>query len=109
MLTRSSSICTLEGDEEDGEREEEEEPVEDLLKAGHLTRLLEEDLSAEVDALSLGGVSGDLSSLLGRLRTQRDACQPQQLQVGHTHTETLVYGDRHTHTETLVYGDRHTH
>ena len=85
MLTRSSSLCTPESDEEDGEKEEEEEePVEDLLKAGHLTRLLEEDLSAEVDALSLGGVSGDLSSLLGRLRTQRDACQPQQLQVAHT-------------------------
>ncbi|CAL8311820.1 unnamed protein product [Lota lota] len=69
-----------ESDEEDGEKEEEEEPVEDLLKPGHLTRLLEEDLSAEVDALSLGGVSGDLTSLLGRLRTHRDACQPHQLQ-----------------------------
>ena len=79
-------------------------------------------MSAEVDALSLGGVSGDLSSLLGRLRTQRDACQPQQLQVGHAHSETLFNGDRHTHTlkhclmgtdthihtETLVYGDRPT-
>ncbi|XP_029902559.1 midasin isoform X2 [Myripristis murdjan] len=70
---------TRESDEEEDE-EEEEEPVEDLLKPGHLSRLLEEELAAEVESLSLGEVSAELETLLSRLRTHRDACQPQQLQ-----------------------------
>lgn len=58
--------------------------MEDLLKPGHLTRLLEEELAAEVEALCVGDVSGGVEQLLGRLRTHRDSCQPQQLQVaGH--------------------------
>ena len=56
--------------------------MEDLLKPGHLTRLLEEELTAEVDALSLGEVTSDLTQLLGGLRTHRDTCPPHQLQVG---------------------------
>ncbi|XP_071391101.1 midasin-like [Centroberyx affinis] len=67
-----------ESDEE--EEEEEEEPVEDLLKPGHLSRLLEEELEAEVESLSLGEVSAELERLLGRLGSHRDACPPQQLQ-----------------------------
>lgn len=63
------------------EAEADEEPVEDLLKPGHLTRLLEEELAAEVEALCVGDVSGGLEQLLGRLGTHRDSCQPQQLQV----------------------------
>lgn len=63
------------------EAEAEEEPVEDLLKPGHLTRLLEEELAAEVEALCVGDVSGGVEQLLGRLKTHRDSCQPQQLQV----------------------------
>lgn len=60
----------------------DEEPVEDLLKPGHLTRLLEEELAAEVEALCVGDVSGGVEQLLSRLRTHRDSCQqPQQLQV----------------------------
>jgi len=88
FLIPSSSFYTSEGNEEDGqkeeeeEEEEEEEPVEDLLKPGHLTHLLEEELSAEVDALSLGEVTSELTQLLDRLRTHRDSCQPHQLQVG---------------------------
>lgn len=63
------------------EAEKDEEPVEDLLKPGHLTRLLEEELAAEVDALCVGDVSGGVERLLSRLRTHRDSCLPQQLQV----------------------------
>lgn len=58
--------------------------MEDLLKPGHLTRLMEEELAAKVEALCVGDVSGGVEQLLGRLRTHRDLCQPQQLQVaGH--------------------------
>ncbi|CAB1342786.1 unnamed protein product [Coregonus sp. 'balchen'] len=59
---------------------EEEEPQEDLLKPGHLSRLLEEELGAEVASLSLGEVSDTLEQLLERLRVHRDSCPPQQLQ-----------------------------
>uniref|UniRef100_A0A8C9XGE6 Midasin AAA ATPase 1 n=1 Tax=Sander lucioperca TaxID=283035 RepID=A0A8C9XGE6_SANLU len=55
-------------------------PVEELLKPGHLTRLLEEELAAEVEALCVGEVSGRLERLLSQLRTQRDSCPPPQLQ-----------------------------
>ncbi|XP_051265817.1 midasin isoform X2 [Dicentrarchus labrax] len=67
-----------EGAEE--KEEEDEEPVEDLLKPGHLTRLLEEELATEVEALCVGDVSAGLERLLSRLRTHRDSCQPPQLQ-----------------------------
>lgn len=63
------------------EAEADEEPVEDLLKPGHLTRLLEEELAADVEALCVGDVRGGVEQLLSRLRTHRDSCQPQQLQV----------------------------
>lgn len=63
------------------EEEENEEPVEDLLKPGHLTQLLEEELAAEVEALCVGDVSSSLERLLSHLRTHRDSCQPPQLQV----------------------------
>ncbi len=46
------------------EEEEDEEPVEDLLKPGHLTRLLEEELAAEVEALCVGNVGADSPNLL---------------------------------------------
>ncbi|XP_041660686.1 midasin isoform X2 [Cheilinus undulatus] len=62
------------------EQADEEESVEDLLKPGHLTRLLEEELAAEVEALSVGDVSDGLERLLNRLKTHRDSCQPSQLQ-----------------------------
>ncbi|XP_035534963.1 midasin [Morone saxatilis] len=65
---------------DDSEEEEDEEPVEDLLKPGHLTRLLEEELATEVEALCVGDVSAGLERLLSRLRTHRDSCQPPQLQ-----------------------------
>lgn len=60
---------------------EEEAPQEDLLKPGHLSRLLEEELGAEVASLSLGEVNDMLEQLLERLRVHRDSCPPQQLQV----------------------------
>ncbi|KAM7394956.1 hypothetical protein PAMA_006612 [Pampus argenteus] len=62
------------------EEVEDEEPVEDLLKPGHLTRLLEEELTAEVEALCVGDVSAGLEKLLSRLKTHRDSCQPPQLE-----------------------------
>ncbi|XP_056150027.1 midasin [Lampris incognitus] len=65
---------------ESDEEEDEEEPVEDLLKPGHLSRLLEEDLAAEVTCLSLGEVSSAVEELLVQLRTHRDSCQQQHLQ-----------------------------
>lgn len=55
--------------------------MEDLLKPGHLARLLEEELEAEVEALSVGDVNGRLEKMLNSLRTHRDTCPPAQLQV----------------------------
>ncbi|KAM6905784.1 midasin isoform 2-T2 [Lycodopsis pacificus] len=78
-------------EEEEKEEEEEEEPVEDLLKPGHLTRLLEEELAAEVEALCVGDVSGGLERLLSHLRTHRDSCQPPQLQEVNRACRMLVH------------------
>uniref|UniRef100_A0A3Q4MRM4 Midasin n=1 Tax=Neolamprologus brichardi TaxID=32507 RepID=A0A3Q4MRM4_NEOBR len=58
-----------------GAKEDKEEPLEDLLKPGHLTRLLEEELEAEVEALRVGDVSAGLERLLCHLKTQRDSSQ----------------------------------
>ncbi|KAM6915471.1 midasin [Xenentodon cancila] len=52
----------------------------DLLKPGHLTRLLEEDMEATVVALSVEDVGVGVERLLNRLRRHRDSCQPPQLQ-----------------------------
>uniref|UniRef100_A0A674E0K9 Midasin n=1 Tax=Salmo trutta TaxID=8032 RepID=A0A674E0K9_SALTR len=60
---------------------EEEAPQEDLLKPGHLSRLLEEELGAEVASLSLGDVSDTLEQLVERLRVHRDSCPSHQLQA----------------------------
>uniref|UniRef100_A0A7N6BG26 Midasin n=1 Tax=Anabas testudineus TaxID=64144 RepID=A0A7N6BG26_ANATE len=57
------------------------DPMEDLLKPGHLTQLLEEQLQADVEALCGGDVCSGLEKLLRSLKTHRDACQPSQLQV----------------------------
>lgn len=72
------------------EEEENEEPVEDLLKPGHLTWLLEEELAAEVEALCVGDVSSGLERLLSHLRTHRDSCQPPQLQVPASQSSPLL-------------------
>ncbi|XP_072559009.1 midasin isoform X3 [Paramormyrops kingsleyae] len=60
--------------------EGEDAPSEDLLKTGHLTKLLEEGLSVEVSSLSLPDVNVSVGQLLERLGAQRDACSPSQLQ-----------------------------
>ncbi|KAM9704373.1 midasin [Menidia menidia] len=65
-------------DVETGRKEEEEE--DNLLKPGHLTKLLGEELEAEVKALSVGDVVSGLEGLLTCLRTHRDSCNPAQLQ-----------------------------
>ncbi|XP_069561962.1 midasin [Brachyistius frenatus] len=64
----------------EGKEEGEEEHLEDLLKPGHLTRLLEEELEAEVEALRVGDVSTGLEKLLNGLKTHRDTCQSPHLQ-----------------------------
>ncbi|XP_067273008.1 midasin [Pseudorasbora parva] len=61
-------------------RESDSEVAEDLLKPGHLSRLLEEDLSGDVSGLSVPEVNGVVTELLERLRSYRDDCQPHQLQ-----------------------------
>lgn len=61
-------------------RESDSEISEELLKPGHLSKLLEEDLSGDVSCLSLPEVNGVLTELLQRLRSHRDACAPHQLQ-----------------------------
>lgn len=60
---------------------DEEELAEDLLKPGHLNRLLDEALGAEVLCLSLPEVSAIMEQLLETVRIYRDSCPPQKLQV----------------------------
>uniref|UniRef100_A0A3Q4BJ07 Midasin n=1 Tax=Mola mola TaxID=94237 RepID=A0A3Q4BJ07_MOLML len=67
------------------------EPVEDLLKPGHLTQLLEEELAAEVEALCLGEISSSIQRLLCSLKTYRDCCNPSQLQVVSRACRMLVH------------------
>lgn len=73
-------FCVADGAEEE-EEVEEEESSEDLLKTGHLTQLLEANLAAEVESLSVGDVVDGLERLLTRLRSLCDSCEPAQLQV----------------------------
>lgn len=71
-------FCVADGAEEE---EVEEEESEDLLKTGHLTQLLEANLAAEVESLSVGDVVDGLERLLTRLQSLCDSCEPAQLQV----------------------------
>lgn len=61
--------------------ESDSEVAEELLKPGHLSRLLEEDLSGDISCLSLTEVIGDTERLLERLRSYRDACSARHLGV----------------------------
>lgn len=72
-------FCVADGAEE--EEVEEKESSEDLLKTGHLTQLLEANLAAEVESLSVGDVVDGLERLLTRLQSLCDSCEPAQLQV----------------------------
>ncbi|KAG5846734.1 hypothetical protein ANANG_G00118110 [Anguilla anguilla] len=90
--TINSVLCAVQslvkrrdGPEEEEQEQSESKPgsqeePEDLLKTGHLTKLLEEELGAEVSSLSLQEVSGSLEQLLESLRAQRETCSPQQIQ-----------------------------
>lgn len=62
--------------------ESDSEAAEELLKPGHLSRLLEEDLSGDVSCLSLAEVTGVTERLLERLRSFRDTCSSRHLRVG---------------------------
>uniref|UniRef100_A0A8C1W377 Midasin n=1 Tax=Cyprinus carpio TaxID=7962 RepID=A0A8C1W377_CYPCA len=70
-----------EDQQSESKRESDSEVAEELLKPGHLSRLLEEDLSGDVSSLSLPEVNGVVTELLERLGSHRDDCQPHQLQV----------------------------
>ncbi|XP_058881826.1 midasin isoform X1 [Acipenser ruthenus] len=61
--------------------EQEEEATEDLIKPGHLTKLLEEELSSEVSALSLQKITASVLQLLETLKTQRETCTAEPYQV----------------------------
>uniref|UniRef100_A0A8C1Z8M3 Midasin n=1 Tax=Cyprinus carpio TaxID=7962 RepID=A0A8C1Z8M3_CYPCA len=69
-----------EDQQSESKRESDSEVAEELLKPGHLSRLLEEDLSGDVSSLSLPEVNGVVTELLERLGSHRDDCQPHQLQ-----------------------------
>ncbi|XP_065113160.1 midasin [Paramisgurnus dabryanus] len=69
-----------EDQQSESRRESDSEILEELLKPGHLSKLLEEDLSGDVSCLSLPEVNGVVTELLQRLRSHRDACPPHQLQ-----------------------------
>lgn len=62
--------------------ESDSEVAEELLKPGHLSRLLEEDLSGDVSCLALAEVTGVTGRLLERLRSYRDTCPARHLGVG---------------------------
>ncbi|GAA6099361.1 midasin isoform X1 [Tachysurus ichikawai] len=64
---------------EDNRKESDSEAAEELLKPGHLSRLLEEDLSGDVSCLSLAEVTGVTERLLERLRSFRDTCSSRHL------------------------------
>lgn len=61
--------------------ESDSEVAEELLKPGHLSRLLEEDLSGDVSCLSLAEVIGVMETMLERLRSYRDTCPARHLGV----------------------------
>lgn len=69
-----------EDQQSESKRESDSEVVEELLKPGHLSRLLEEDLSGDMSSLSLPEINEVVTELLERLRSHRDDCQPHQLQ-----------------------------
>ncbi|KAF5899322.1 midasin-like, partial [Clarias magur] len=64
---------------EESRKESDSEVAEELLKPGHMSRLLEEDLSEDVSCLSLAEVIGVTERLLERLRSYRDACKARHL------------------------------
>ncbi|KAK7907514.1 hypothetical protein WMY93_016126 [Mugilogobius chulae] len=59
---------------------EEGEAVEELLKKGHLSPLLQEELEAQVEALQVGEVNSGLERLFISLTSYRDSCLPMHIQ-----------------------------
>lgn len=55
--------------------------MEDLLKPGHLTQLVEAELEADLKSLSLGEVLAGMKRILSRLRSHRDDCQTAEIEV----------------------------
>uniref|UniRef100_A0A3P9MDK6 Midasin n=1 Tax=Oryzias latipes TaxID=8090 RepID=A0A3P9MDK6_ORYLA len=68
------------GHRDQGKDRKDDAEEDDLLKPGHLTCLLEEELEAELDALSAGDVCVRLEKLLQTLRRRRDSCFPLEFQ-----------------------------
>ncbi|TSL47560.1 Midasin [Bagarius yarrelli] len=89
--TINTVLCAIQGLVKRREREREEEQpendkkesdseaAEELLKPGHLSRLLEEDLSGDMSCLSLAEVTEVMKKLLERLRSYRDTCSARYL------------------------------
>ncbi|KAF4092103.1 hypothetical protein AMELA_G00017110 [Ameiurus melas] len=86
--TINTVLCAVQGlvkrkeqevQKEDSRKESDSEVAEELLKPGHLSRLLEEDLSGDVSCLSLAEVTGVTGRLLERLRSYRDTCPARHL------------------------------
>ncbi|XP_026051038.1 midasin-like [Carassius auratus] len=69
-----------EDQQSESKKESDSEVAEELLKPGHLSRLLEEDLSGDVSSLSLPEINEVVTELLERLGSHRDDCQPHHLQ-----------------------------
>ncbi|XP_019393298.1 PREDICTED: midasin isoform X2 [Crocodylus porosus] len=64
------------GKEEEKSPEEDEEASGDGLKAGHLTKLLDEDLSADLSSLHMQKIISAISELLERLKSYGEDCMP---------------------------------
>lgn len=86
--TINTVLCAVQGlvkrreqevQKEDSRKESDSEVAEELLKPGHLSRLLEEDLSGDVSCLALAEVTGVTGRLLERLRSYRDTCPARHL------------------------------
>ncbi|XP_066547692.1 midasin isoform X2 [Amia ocellicauda] len=87
VLCAVQSLVKRRREEDEGELQKQEETTlgkeeqpEDLIKTGHLTKLLEEELSADVSSLSTQKITGSLEQLLLMLKMHREKCPPEQYQ-----------------------------
>ncbi|NXX88474.1 MDN1 protein, partial [Centropus bengalensis] len=74
--------CLVERKQEDGKEEEkpsgenEDAATFDVIKAGHITKLLDEDLCAELDSLHMQKTISAVSELLEDLKSYGEDCTP---------------------------------
>ncbi|TRZ01341.1 hypothetical protein DNTS_001208 [Danionella cerebrum] len=89
-LVKRKEKETQEDQQSESKRESDSEVAEELLKPGHLSKLLEEDLSGDISSLSLPEINGIVTELLQGLRSHRDTCQPQHVQELNEACRSLV-------------------